>query len=59
MNKNWAINAPNLIPLHEEAMSLAEKFKDIEFVHIDRILNSQADGLANRAIRTASSNNKQ
>lgn len=50
----WKIKAENLIPLWKEAHELIKDFKDIEFIHIDRSLNSKADALANMAVKTES-----
>ena len=54
MKGKWKINAPNLKPLWQEAQDLAKQFTDIEFIHIDRSLNSKADTLANIAVNTKS-----
>jgi ribonuclease HI len=54
MKKNWKIKAIGLIPLWNEAQELIKDFKDIEFIHIDRSLNSKADNLANIAVSTKS-----
>lgn len=55
MKGKWKVKAPNLIPLWSKAQELI-KDKDIEFIHIERNLNSQADMLANMAVNTKSSN---
>jgi ribonuclease HI len=54
MKGKWKVNSPNLIPLWQEAQELIKDFKNIEFIHIDRSLNSKADILANMAVNTQS-----
>lgn len=55
MNGKWKVKSPNLIDLHNTAKNLAKNFKNIEFIHIRRELNGDADILANLAVseRTA------
>jgi ribonuclease HI len=54
MKGNWQVKAENLKPLCEEARTLIKGFKDIQFIHIARSLNSKADTLANIAVNTQS-----
>lgn len=51
----WKVKAAHLIPFWSKAQDIIKEFKNIEFVHIDRSLNSKADLLANMAINTKSS----
>ena len=48
----YKVKAENLLPLHNEAMTLAKQFRIIKFNHIKRDLNKQADKLANQALDT-------
>ncbi len=57
MKGKWQVKALNLIPLWNEARELIEEFECIEFIHIDRSLNSKADALANMAVNTKSFSN--
>lgn len=50
MSGKWKVNAENLKPLWIEARNLIKGFKDIQFIHIARNLNSKADSLANIAV---------
>jgi ribonuclease HI len=54
MKGNWKVKAANLLPLWQEAQELIKDFEHIEFIHIDRSLNSKADALANIAVNTKS-----
>ncbi len=54
MKGAWKVRSPNLLLLWKEAQNLIKDFKDIEFIHIDRSLNSKADSLANIAVNTKS-----
>lgn len=56
MKGKWKVKAENLKPLWDEAQELIKDLKDIQFIHIDRSLNSKADSLANMAVRTRSFN---
>lgn len=56
MKGNWKVKAVNMVPLWKTAKELAKKFSDIEFIHIDRGLNTIADSLANKAVETMSNN---
>jgi len=56
MKGKWKVKAPGLIPLWKEAQELVKDFENIEFIHIDRSLNSRADSLANIAVNTQSVN---
>ncbi len=53
----YKVKAENLKPLWKEAQELIKNFKKIEFIHIDRSLNSKADNLANIAVTTQSFGN--
>jgi len=50
MKGSWKVNAHNLVPLWQEAQMLTKKFKKVEFCHILRNLNSEADRMANLSI---------
>lgn len=52
MNGKWQVKALNLKPLWEKATKIAKNFEQIEFIHVDRSLNSKADKLANLSVET-------
>jgi ribonuclease HI len=43
----YAVKSHSLLPLYQEAMSLAALFKSFEIVHVPREMNREADTLAN------------
>ncbi len=43
----YAVKSQSLLPLYQEAMSLAALFKSFEIVHVPREMNREADTLAN------------
>ncbi len=47
----WKVKAKNLIPLYNEAIESAKLFEKIEFTHIERSLNKDADLMANLSIK--------
>jgi ribonuclease HI len=49
IKRNFKVNAPNLVPLYHEAMSLISKFRHIQFELIPRDQNYEADRLSNLA----------
>jgi ribonuclease HI len=49
LNSKWKVKTPTLIPLHQKAISLLSKFKDIKIEWIPRDINKEADKLTNRA----------
>jgi len=51
---NWKIKAPHLVPLHRSVLDLLKGFKNVEFTHVLRHLNTNADAMANMAIDTKS-----
>jgi deoxyadenosine/deoxycytidine kinase/ribonuclease HI len=50
MNGTNKVNAKNLIPLHTQAKELEKKFQYIDYKHIKREFNKEADELANKAL---------
>src|SRR5438128_11296082 len=50
MNGRYRIKAPELIPLHEQAIGLLRQFPHVHVAHVERAENRRADALANRAI---------
>jgi hypothetical protein len=50
MNGTNKVNAKNLIPLHKQAKELEHKFHYIDYKHIKREFNKEADKLANKAL---------
>jgi ribonuclease HI len=50
MKGSWKVKAAQLMPLVEQAKKLAASFDSFDIQHIYRDKNSEADGLANRAI---------
>lgn len=51
LNGRYKIKAAGLRPLYLEAMQLLGQFEDVAIKHIPRELNTEADRLANQAIR--------
>jgi ribonuclease HI len=49
LNSKWKVRAPTLIPLHQKAITLLPKFKDIKIEWIPRDKNKEADKLSNSA----------
>lgn len=47
------VNAKNLIPLHTQAKELEKKFHYIDYKHVKREFNKEADKLANMALDNA------
>jgi ribonuclease HI len=47
----WECNSPNLTKFYQRASSLAESFDMIEFDHVPRELNTEADQLAKEKLR--------
>ena len=56
MNGTNKVNAKNLIPLHKQAKELERKFHYIDYKHIKREFNKEADKLANKALDTIDNN---
>lgn len=56
MNGTNKVNAKNLIPLHKQAKELERKFHYIDYKHIKREFNKDADKLANKALDTIDNN---
>jgi len=50
MSKNWKMKSPNLRPLWERAHALVEQFEHVEFTHVLRHLNKNADLLVNQTL---------
>ena len=48
----YQVKAENLVPLYSEVIELCKHFYTIEFKHIKRELNKEADKLANTALDT-------
>jgi len=46
----WKVKHPNIKPLYTKLKKLLESFPDIEFVHVPREKNKEADSLANEAL---------
>ncbi len=46
----YKVKAANLIPLQKKCLSLARQIAKVEFVHVRREFNREADELANRAL---------
>ena len=51
LNGIYAVRAPRIIPLYEEAVGLASKFSKISFRWVPRELNEEADSLSKKAYR--------
>ena len=52
MNGTNKVNAKNLIPLHTQAKELEKRFHYIDYKHVKREFNKEADKLANNALDT-------
>ncbi|HSQ22426.1 MAG TPA: ribonuclease HI family protein [Coriobacteriia bacterium] len=50
MNGAYRVKSPGLRPLFLEAQQLRRRFERVEFVHVRREANAEADALANRAM---------
>ncbi len=46
LNGKWQVKAEHLKPLHEQAVSLIQKFADIKITWVPRKANAEADALA-------------
>lgn len=46
----YRVKTAQLVPLHNEAQDLKEKFAVISFTHVKREKNKEADALVNRAL---------
>lgn len=53
MSGRWKVKHPDLIPLHQQARSLATQFDRVTYAWIPRAKNSHADRLANEAMDAA------
>lgn len=53
MRGEYRVKHPGLRPLWEEARSLARRIRDLQFEHVRRELNKDADRLANEAMDEA------
>lgn len=50
MKGKWKVKNENIIPLHKEISIIISYFNSIEFIHIPRRFNKEADALANKAM---------
>src|SRR3954466_10982669 len=46
LNGKWKVKAEHLEPLHKQALSLMQRFADIEITWVPRKANAEADALA-------------
>jgi ribonuclease HI len=46
LNGRWKVKAAHLKPLHEQAVSLKQRFADIKITWVPRTANAEADALA-------------
>jgi broad specificity phosphatase PhoE/ribonuclease HI len=53
MAGRWRVKHPDLVPLHERARSLAQRFDRVTYSWIPRARNAHADRLANEAMDAA------
>lgn len=53
MSGRWKVKHPDLIPLHQQARTLAQRFDRVTYEWIPRARNSHADRLANEAMDAA------
>jgi len=54
MNGLYKVKSPDLLALHMRAKQLSTKFKSIDFTHILRAFNNQADAEVNRVLDSQS-----
>jgi len=47
---HYRVRTPHLQPLHRRVLELAARFESIEYEHVRRELNTEADRLANRGV---------
>ncbi|MBN2847574.1 MAG: ribonuclease HI family protein [Coriobacteriia bacterium] len=52
MNGAYRVKSPGLRPLFLEAQQLRRRFERVDFVHVRREANAEADALANQAMDT-------
>ena len=52
MTGEYRVKKPELQPLHRKAWDLASSFDHVEYTHIRRDRNAEADALANQALDT-------
>ena len=50
LNGRYRVKSPNLLPLHQRVRELAVSFDSIEFEHVRRERNVEADRLANAGV---------
>lgn len=50
MKGKWKVKNENIIPLHKEVSNIISYFDSIDFIHIPRRFNKEADALANKAM---------
>jgi len=50
MKGKWKVKNENIIPLHREVSNIISYFDLIDFIHIPRRFNKEADALANKAM---------
>ena len=50
MTGRYRVRLPNLQPLHREAQTLLGKLERVDFEHVPRTSNTDADRLANQAM---------
>ncbi|MGE2715954.1 bifunctional RNase H/acid phosphatase [Mycolicibacterium litorale] len=53
MSGRWKVKHPDLIPLHQQARTLAQRFDRVTYSWIPRARNAHADRLANEAMDAA------
>jgi ribonuclease HI len=53
----FKVKSKRIIPLYRRARELKESFRNLEFRHVPREENKEADGLTNRAYREALEDN--
>lgn len=53
MNGEYRVKHPGLLPLYEEALTLARRIGRVRFEHVRRQFNKDADRLANEAMDAA------
>lgn len=50
MTGHYKVRNANILPLHAEATALVDQFQFVQFTHIPRFANAEADRLANAAL---------
>lgn len=56
MNGVYAVKAPKVKPLFDQARTWAAKFRSVTYTHVKRALNKEADAICNEVLDRAAKN---